>query len=88
MSADLQQIIRSAWREFSLISIEINNVKNAQVLNEIKKMGVTVHTWDEKELKKVRKVAQSIWKEEAQKSPMAQKAYDAYMDWLEKLGTF
>jgi len=88
LSPGLQQMIKSAWREFSLNSIEVNNVKDAQVLKEIKGMGVTVHTWDQEELEKVRKVAQSIWQEEAKKSPMAQKAYDAYMAWLQKLGTF
>ena len=88
LSPSLQQIIKSAWREFALVSIEINNVKDSQVLNEIKGMGVTVHTWSDAELDQVRKLAQNIWLEEAKKSPVAQKAYDAYMVWLKKLGTF
>jgi TRAP-type mannitol/chloroaromatic compound transport system substrate-binding protein len=84
----IQQIVRTAWREFALNSVESNNVKDVQVVKEIKQMGVTVHQWSDEELSKVREIARSIWEEEAQKSPMAKKVYDAYMVWLKKLGRF
>lgn len=84
----VQQIVRSAWREFALNSVESNNVKDIQVVKEIKEMGVTVHQWSDAELAKVRKIARQIWEEEAQKSPMAKKVYDAYMVWLKKMGRF
>lgn len=83
---DIKQIIRSAWREFALDSVEITNLRDATVLPEIKKMGVTVEQWSEEDLAKVRKIAKECWKEEAQKSPMAQKVYEAYINWLKKLG--
>ena len=83
---DIKQIVRTAWREFALDSAEITNLQDVKVLPQIKKMGVTVQQWSEEDLVKVRKLARECWEEEAQKSPMAKKVYEAYMSWLKILG--
>lgn len=82
---DIQQILKTACREWCWDSIERIAIDDIRAIKEMKEKGVTVQEWSEKDLKRVRAVAMEIWDEFAKKSPMAKKVIDSQKAWLKEL---
>ncbi len=83
---DIKQILKSACREWCWDSIERIAIDDIRALKEMKEKGVSVQTWSDEDLKKVRAVAMEVWDEFAKKSPMTKKVIDSQKDWLRELG--
>ena len=52
----------------------------------MKEKGISVLTWSDEDLMKVRAVAMEVWDEFAKRSPMTKKVVDSQKDWLRELG--
>ncbi len=83
---DIQQILKTACREWCWESIEKIAIDDVRAVDEMKSKGVTALAWSEEDLARVRAVAMDIWDEYAQRSPMSKKVIDSQKDWLRKLG--
>jgi TRAP-type mannitol/chloroaromatic compound transport system substrate-binding protein len=86
LPTDIQQILRTASREWCWDTIERIAIDDVDAVAEMEAKGVKSVEWSEEELAKVRATAVSIWDEYAQKSPMAKKVVDSKKEWLRKLG--
>ncbi len=83
---DIKAILVSATREWCWDSVERIAIEDVKVIDELKKEGVTINTWNDEELRKIRAVAREIWDEFAQKSPMTKKVIDSQKAWVKELG--
>lgn len=82
---DIQQILKTAAREWCWDSIERIAIDDIRAVAEMKEKGITALQWDEEELKKVRALAREIWDEFSKKSPMTKKVIDSQKEWLRQL---
>ena len=46
----------------------------------------TLINWGPEQRLELREVAQTVWAEWAEKSPMAKKVYDSHIAWMKKIG--
>ena len=83
---DIKAILESATREWCWDSYERIAIEDLKVIPELKKMGVEVIEWSDKDLRAVRMVSREIWDEFSQKSPMTKKVIDSQKAWLKELG--
>jgi TRAP-type mannitol/chloroaromatic compound transport system substrate-binding protein len=82
---DIKQILKSGSRAWCWDTIERVAIADINVLPVLKKEGVTVETWTEEDLNKVRAAAVKSWDDYAKKSPMAKKIIDSQKAWLREL---
>jgi TRAP-type mannitol/chloroaromatic compound transport system substrate-binding protein len=82
---DIQQILKTAAREWCWDSIERIAVDDVRAIAEMRQKGITALAWDEDELMRVRALAREIWDEFSQKSPMTKKVIDSQKQWLRQL---
>ena len=84
---DLKGILESSAREWTWDQVERVTVDDIRVVAELKqKGGVTMVSWNDQELRKIRALAQATWDDWAKKSPLAKRAVDSQKAWLRELG--
>lgn len=86
LPADIQQILKSATREWSWDTIERVAIADVKAVAEMEAKGITPVEWSEAELAKIREAAVGVWDDYATKSPMAKKVIDSKKAWLKQLG--
>jgi TRAP-type mannitol/chloroaromatic compound transport system substrate-binding protein len=84
---DVKVILESSAREWTWDQVERVSVDDIRVVAELKqKGGVTMVSWNDEELRKIRALAQATWDDWAKKSPLAKRAVDSQKAWLRELG--
>lgn len=83
---DLKAIVTSCVREWTWDQIQRIAVEDTQAVANIRKANGTAGTWNETEVRKIREIATTTWKEWSGKTPLATKAYESQMNWLKDLG--
>jgi TRAP-type mannitol/chloroaromatic compound transport system substrate-binding protein len=83
---DVKAIVTTAVREWTWDQVQRVAVDDVRANKELKAKGVEFQSWDEKELGRIRALAQQTWSEWSKKTPLAKKAYDAQTAWLKDLG--
>lgn len=83
---DLKAIVTSCVREWTWDQIQRIAVEDTQAVANIRKANGTAGTWSEAEVRKIREIATTTWKEWSGKTPLATKAYESQMNWLKDLG--
>jgi len=87
LPADLQAILTVATRDYArdmVQRLEIEDLKRVRQANESKE--ITVIDWPDAERRRFREVSAGVWKEWAERSPLARKAYDAQTEYLREIG--
>lgn len=82
---DIKQILKSSCRAWCWDSVERVAIADINTLPILKKEGVTVETWTQEDLNRVREAAIESWDDYAKKSPMAKKVIDSQKAWLREL---
>lgn len=85
LPADIQQILKTACREWAWDSIERIAIDDRRAIKEMKAKGVTVQTWSKEDMTRVRAVAMEVWDEFSEKSPMSKRVIDSQKAWLREL---
>jgi len=84
---DIQKIIRDTLEEhFWYRSNQYIYLEGKALADAQKKRGVKITTIEQAEQKKIRQLAQEMWKEESKKSPESEKAYKIMIDYMKDLG--
>jgi TRAP-type mannitol/chloroaromatic compound transport system substrate-binding protein len=84
---DVKAILESSAREWTWDQVERVSLDDIRVVAELKqKGGVTMVSWNDEELRKIRALAQATWDDWAKKSPLAKRAVDSQKAWLRELG--
>lgn len=83
---DLQAILVVAVREFSEEKFARNLVAQGEALEKMLAVGNEVIVLPEAEVEKFREVAMPIWEKWADKSPLARKVWDSYLDFMRLMG--
>lgn len=83
---DLKQIVKTAFREFGMESIELTNLEDLKALQELKAQGVTINAMSEEELGKIQVISHQLGETAAQKNAMSKKIFEAQKDFLRKMG--
>lgn len=86
LPADLQQVITDALDKAAMDIAEQSLTENEQAAEELSAAGITLHDWSEDDVKEYREFAQSVWQEWAEKSPLAKKAVESHIAYMEKIG--
>lgn len=83
---DIQEILRVNFRAMGAEKQERIYIDCVKARNEVKKMGVEAIAWTPEERARLIEVAQKVWENWGQKSPMARKVIDAHIAWSKELG--
>lgn len=83
---DIKEIVRIAVREWCEDFIQREFIEGLEAVEKMEEAGCTRITWSEEELTKARKIAEEVWDEWAQKSPMSKEAVELQKEWLRRLG--
>ena len=81
---DLKMIVEMGTKEWAL------NTWMSQAYRDLeaaaKREPETLIAWDDAEKRELREIARSVWEDWASKGPLAQKAYDSQLSFIEKIG--
>lgn len=83
---DIKTVVEMAVRDHSREKLMTLMIADEEVAAKESEEGITVVRPSAEDRKKVREVAQGVWKDWSTKSPMAKKAYDAHIAFMHKLG--
>ena len=83
---DLQAILEVAVRELSEEKFARNFIAEREALEKMLAAGNEVIVLPEAEVEKFREVAVPIWEKWADKSPLARRVWDSYLDFMRLLG--
>ena len=83
---DLKVMFEMAVRDFGRDMIQSLALEDIRAEGLAKKEGVTLVNWTPEERKKLRTVAQSVWKEYGEKNELAKRIYESQVAWLKELG--
>jgi len=86
LPADLKAIVTACVREWSWDQIQRVAVDDVRAVGEIKQKGVTMTRWNDADQKALIELARGIWGDWSKKSPLAKKAYDSQVAWLQAIG--
>ncbi len=78
LSAWQKEVVKSACNETMLWQLVEGEAIQGPAIAEIKKKGVTIHTWPKEFIDAYRKAWEEVVKEQSEKSPEFKKAYDSY----------
>tara|TARA_R110002049_G_scaffold96478_1_gene236142 strand:+ start:196 stop:1212 length:1017 start_codon:yes stop_codon:yes gene_type:complete len=81
---DLKSILEMAARDLNRESLAANAVLDFEMA--AKRDPKTLINWGPEQRLELREVAQTVWAEWAEKSPMAKKVYDSHIAWMKKIG--
>ncbi len=82
---DVKRILESAVREWAWDQIERVAIDDLRVAAELRQKGVTLVSWSDDELRKIRALAEATWDDWAKKSPLARRAVESQKAWLREL---
>lgn len=82
---DMKDVLAEASKQYSVGFLAMHQKLDEEAVKN-KKPDITIVSWDESEIKKVRETATHMWPEWAAKSPMSQKFYDIVMKYLKDKG--
>jgi TRAP-type mannitol/chloroaromatic compound transport system substrate-binding protein len=83
---DVKQILISMVRELNAHQLAVLAIEDFKAMKEMDAMGCKPLTWKAEEIERLREfVRGTVWKEWAEKSPMAKKVIDAQVDWLKEI---
>jgi TRAP-type mannitol/chloroaromatic compound transport system substrate-binding protein len=83
---DLKLIVEVAARDFSREMVQLNGLEDIRVANEAAKLGFEPISLPPEERRKFREIAREVWKDYAERSPMAKRVYESQVAFLRKLG--
>ncbi len=83
---DLKVMFEMAVRDFGRDMIQTMALEDIRAEGLAKKEGVTLVNWTPEERKKLRTVAQGVWKEYGEKNELAKRIYESQVAWLKELG--
>ncbi len=83
---DVQAIVESVSREFSMELFQENLVKDFDALKNFKEKGVEVIVLPEADIRKIRTIAMEVWEEYADKSPEAREILESQKNWMKLIG--
>ena len=83
---DIKAILKIAARDFAWDMVETGAVDSAAAMREMKAKGVTECVWTDEEIAKARKIAQGVWEDWSNKSPLCKKVYDSVTTYLKSIG--
>lgn len=86
LSEEHQKLLEMAVFNFSNDMIMTMKVLDMEAVQKARADGAELVNWSAEERKKLRSIAASVWKEYAERSPMAKKIYDSQIAWLKELG--
>lgn len=83
---DIQAILEMAARDLTVrVNLE-DMVAEGAAIQEDRAAGVEPQDWSEEDRRKMREMAQELWADYAERGENAQKAYDAQVAFMKKLG--
>jgi len=86
LPGDIKQILKSLVRELNAHQLEQLAIEDFKAIKEMEAMGLQPLTWKPEEINRLREFVQgTVWKEWAEKSPMAKKVIDAQVAWLKEI---
>jgi len=83
---DIQEILRTAVREWAEELTQKSRLADIDAVEKMKKEGNVPIALSPDEFKRIRKVAEGIWDEWAQKSPMCKQSIEIQKNLMRKLG--
>ena len=83
---DLKSIVEVAARDLSREMVQLNGLEDIRVANEAAKLGFEPISLPLEERRKFREIAREVWKDYAERSPMAKRVYESQIAFLRKLG--
>lgn len=83
---DLKILFEMAVRDFGRDMIQTMALGDLKAEVAAKKEGVTLVNWSSEERKKLRNIAQTVWKEYGSKNDLANRVYESQVTWLKELG--
>ncbi len=81
-----KKLLEMAVFHFSNDMIMTMSVNDMAARQKAQADGAELVDWSAEERKKLRTIAAGVWKEYAERSPMAKKVYDSQIAWLKELG--
>lgn len=81
---DLKAILETAVKELNRDSLMTNAMLDAEFV--AKRDPETLIDWSAEDRKELRTVAQEVWAEWAEKSPMSKKIYDSHIEFMTRIG--
>lgn len=81
---DIKAILEIATRDLNRESLSANAALDFAMA--AKRDPKTLVSWGTEQRLELREVAQTVWKEWAEKSPMAERVYDSHIAWMTKIG--
>lgn len=84
--AALETWYYAAWTDVTRATDLMDRELVAKDMSESSKTGIEVINWSQAERDKLRKVAQGAWEDIGKQSPLAQEAYDKYIEFMKKMG--
>lgn len=82
---DIKAIVSTAVREWTWDQIQRIAVDDVRVTRELATKGVTVTSWNDAEMVKIRALAERTWEDWSKKTPLAKTAYESQIAWLRQL---
>ena len=87
LPADLQQLLTSMVRELNFDQLARCAMDDYKAIREMNATGSKALVWDPAEIQRLRELVRgTVWKQWADKSPMAKKVIDAQIEWLKEIG--
>ncbi len=83
---DLQQVITDALDKAAKDIAEQSRIDNEEAAKRLSDQGITLHDWSDEDVQEYRNFARSVWQEWAEKSPLAGKAVESHIAYMQKLG--
>lgn len=86
LPADLKAIVTACVRDWTWDQVQRVAVDDVRAIGELRGKGVTMGRWNEADQKQLTEMARGIWGEWSKKSPLAKRAYDSQLAWLQAIG--
>ncbi len=86
LSSFHQKSIKNALLHWRVINYKTNQQELEGALKSLQEQGVTIHHWDEQEIKKARKIAIQVWDKYGAKSDEAKVLITELKQWLKTIG--
>ncbi len=83
---DLKVLFEMAVRDFGRDMIQTMALGDLKAEAAAKNEGVTLVNWSPEERKKLRTVAQTVWKDYGSRNDLAKRVYESQVAWLKELG--
>jgi TRAP-type C4-dicarboxylate transport system substrate-binding protein len=86
LTPDLKRALEVAMQNHVSRYARMLLINDLETVRKAREAGVTITTLSENDRNKYRAVARKAWDEWAQRSPMAKRAIDAHINYLQRIG--